>query len=129
MADIILKKKLIEDILEFSEANASEGFIAQIGGYLDRNSGKIIAENLLYQGFMENNSAASIITGQMPVVDDVIGTVHNHTARSHELDERDKDIIDGGYGSVHIVAFSPYKKEDVKLYDSQGKELDWVTGD
>ncbi len=126
MAKIALTEDLIRDIIDFSKENHDNGFLVHLGGRLDRNSGMIVAERLIYQGYMEPLSPASIITGHMPVVDDTIGTVHNSSSEKHAPNKRDKEVMEKGYGSIHVISFYPYKENNIRIYDNAGSELDWT---
>ena len=129
MVRISVTRELLEDMGELARSSHPNEITIHIGGYIESGTDKIIADSLIYQGYMDDEGPASVITGHMPVVDSIIGTFHTHPGKENGLTEKDKRSF-GGYGSIHIIAFHPYKKSDIRIYDSLGNPLDWeIKGD
>lgn len=120
-----IAEETLEFALESSEAthpNEYMGFLrgteaTQLG--LDRD-GLVITDILIVPGTEANSVSATVQTSSIPNDVKALGSVHSHPNGVIRPSQADLETF--GRGSVHVIIGAPYRRNDWKAFDSQGRQ-------
>lgn len=114
-----IKKKVIEDIINFAKANAPREFSAFLKGRIkDRN---LLVDGVIYQNFHSSENS-SVITTNLPVFSHRVGTVHSHPTPRNSPSRADLQFF-SKYGSINLIIGKPYTAGSIAAYDGSGRRI------
>lgn len=96
-------------------------FLALIGSRRENN---VIDEYIMLPAEY-GDSAAFIYSNTKPVDRKILGSVHSHPSASNKPSSGDLQVFPK-YGKIHLIISYPYSMQNIALYDSQGKKLEFA---
>ncbi|UTF53410.1 Mov34/MPN/PAD-1 family protein [Natronosalvus rutilus] len=124
-SDILgIAEETLEFALESSEAAHPDEYMGFLRGTeatelgLDRE-GLVITDVLIIPGTESNSVSATVQTSSIPNDVKALGSVHSHPNGVIRPSQADLETF--GRGSVHVIIGAPYRRNDWKAFDSQGR--------
>lgn len=115
-----IKKRTLLDLLEASRNVYPKEFLALIGS---KEKNEVIDEYIILPA-ESGDSAAFIYMNTKPRDGRIVGSIHSHPSRSNRPSAGDLSSFPK-YGRIHLIISYPYTMQDVALYDSGGRELEF----
>ncbi len=119
-----IAEETLEFALESSEATHPHEYMGFLRGTeastlgLDQD-GLVITDILVVPGTEVNSVSATVRTSQIPNDVKALGSVHSHP--NGVIEPSGADLGTFGRGSVHIIIGAPYRRNDWRAFDSEGK--------
>ena len=119
-----IAEETLEFALESSEAAHPNEYMGFLRGTeadrlgLDQN-GLVITDILVVPGTEANSVSATVRTSQIPNDVKALGSVHSHP--NGVIEPSAADLGTFGRGSVHIIIGAPYRRNDWRAFDSEGR--------
>ncbi|WP_312909292.1 Mov34/MPN/PAD-1 family protein [Natronosalvus caseinilyticus] len=119
-----IAEETLEFALESSEAAHPDEYMGFLRGTeaaelgLDRE-GLVITDVLIIPGTESNSVSATVQTSSIPNDVKALGSVHSHPNGVIRPSQADLETF--GRGSVHVIIGAPYRRNDWKAFDSQGR--------
>ncbi|MBI4144508.1 Mov34/MPN/PAD-1 family protein [Candidatus Woesearchaeota archaeon] len=117
---IIIPPRIIKNICEFAKSLHPKEFSCLVSGKLSERA--LTITGLVYQHFV-SDSSSSVLWDNVPILSNIIGSVHSHPDENALPSVADKRAW-SKEGGIHIIICYPYKKENIAVYNSQGKQLE-----
>lgn len=116
--EVIIKKEIIEIIIELAKENYPKEFLAFFQGKIKNN--KLNIEQLDYHQYYASESSAFPILqyGKM----NFYGSVHSHPSLSNKPSRADIEFF-RKTGIVHAIICKPFDFEHINFYNHQGEEI------
>ena len=115
--NIVIKKDVVDDIIEFARINHPREFIMYLEGKIRKKV--LIIDGLLYQEYVSNRTSATSKVN-FPIGLKIVGSVHSHPGSSAKPSKADlKSFLKNGL--VHLIIKEPYFKEDIAVYLANGQ--------
>ncbi|GIU69682.1 MAG: hypothetical protein KatS3mg002_0918 [Candidatus Woesearchaeota archaeon] len=118
---IIIKKEVIEDIIDFAKANHPKEFVAFFNGMIKNK--ELTIKNLVYNEYLSNESSA------IPIFHfpdkSFYGSVHSHPSGSNKPSAADRHFF-SKIGIVNAIISYPYTIETIKFYNHEGIEIEVI---
>ena len=121
ISEIILEKEVVEDIIDFANANYPREFVSLLQGKVEED--KLTVSNLIYQKYASSFNTATM-QFNLPMISDVVGSVHSHPSPSNRPSNADLNFFDRK-GIVHIIISYPFKENNIACYDYAGNRLEF----
>jgi proteasome lid subunit RPN8/RPN11 len=119
---VIVKRTVIEDIMEFAKANSRREFIALLEGTVD--DGKAIVTGVLYQPFTSSEYKA-VVHINLPMTSSSIGSVHSHPSGGNTPSGQDL-LMFTRTGIVHLIICYPFREQDIACWDLHGNRTQFI---
>jgi len=116
--EIIIEHTVIEDVIDFANANHPREFVAFFHGIIKNN--KLIINSLVYNEFKSDEGSATPIF-HFPDKS-FYGSVHSHPTGSNRPSRADLHFF-RKTGIVNAIIGNPYTKERMRFYDHEGNEI------
>lgn len=116
--NITILNTVIEDIIDFANANHPNEFVAFFHGIIKDN--ELIIDSLVYNEFESTTGSATPIF-HFPDKS-FYGSVHSHPSGSIKPSNADKHFF-RKTGIVNAIIGKPYSKKTIKFYDHDGVEI------
>lgn len=116
------------EVLESCLIGAQESHPNEFLGMLAGSKGKeIILADRLYLAplAVSNEGSVSFDEFNMPIAMGVIGTFHSHPSGPALPSRADLKLF-SQKGACHLIASFPYRRADVRCFDSKGKEMPFL---
>ncbi|MFC7232831.1 Mov34/MPN/PAD-1 family protein [Saliphagus sp. GCM10025308] len=119
-----IAEETLEFALESSEAAHPDEYMGFLRGTeatelgLDQE-GLVITDVLIIPGTESNSVSATVQTSSIPNDVKALGSVHSHPNGVIRPSQADLETF--GRGSVHVIIGAPYRRNDWKAFDSQGR--------
>jgi len=88
---------------------------------LDRD-GTVLTDVLVIPGTESNPVSATVKTSMVPNDMRAAGSIHSHP--NGVLQPSDADLVAFGKGRVHIIVGAPYRRDNWRAFDREGKPMD-----
>jgi len=118
--EIIMKKELIENIINIAKDSYPKEFLAWMIG--NNRKGVLMIENLEMQTYYANNNSAIFEPTWLPNTSNIIGTVHSHPGYSNRASRADLRVFNKR-GLIHAIICMPYTQETIQFYDKYGEKI------
>lgn len=119
--EIILEREVFENFREVAKNSHPKEMFLFLNGKYDKKTDTIRIQGLTYQPYSASDYFA-LIRADIPLLHDVIGTVHSHPGPSNRPSNADLDTWKK-YGVVHFILKQFYELDDLACYDSNGNLL------
>ncbi|MFH1174869.1 MAG: Mov34/MPN/PAD-1 family protein [archaeon] len=116
---LILQEAVLDKICDLSKDSYPKEFLAFLEGKTEK--GKLVITDIVYQMYLANEYAA-LPRMDLPIINNVLGTVHSHPSGSAKPSGADKQFFKH-QGIVHFIIANPFTKENLHCYDKEGNEL------
>jgi proteasome lid subunit RPN8/RPN11 len=116
--EIIIEHTVIEDVIDFANANHPREFVAFFHGIIKND--KLIINSLVYNEFNSDERSATPIF-HFPDKS-FYGSVHSHPTGSNKPSRADLQFF-RKTGIVNAIIGNPYTKEMMCFYDHDGNEI------
>ena len=116
--EIIIEHTVIEDVIDFANANHPREFVAFFHGIIKNN--KLIINSLVYNEFKSDEGSATPIF-HFPDKS-FYGSVHSHPTGSNRPSRADLHFF-RKTGIVNAIIGNPHTKERMRFYDHEGNEI------
>jgi len=123
-----MKVTIARDVLESCLIGAQESHPNEFLGMLAGEKGKeIILADRLYLAPLSYSDEGSVSFDEfnMPIAMGVVGTFHSHPTGPALPSRADLKLF-SQKGAFHLIASFPYKRADVRCFDSKGKEINFA---
>ncbi len=123
-----MKVTIARDVLESCLIGAQESHPNEFLGMLAGEKGKeIILADRLYLAPLSYSDEGSVSFDEfnMPIAMGVVGTFHSHPTGPALPSRADLKLF-SQKGAFHLIASFPYKRADVRCFDSKGKEISFL---
>ncbi|MFA6330216.1 MAG: Mov34/MPN/PAD-1 family protein [Candidatus Micrarchaeia archaeon] len=123
-----MKFTISAEVLESCLFGAQESHPNEFLGLLAGSKGKeIILADRLYLAPLTQSDEGSVSFDEfnMPIAMGVVGTFHSHPSGPALPSRADLKLF-SQKGACHLIASFPYKRADVRCFDSKGKEMPFV---
>jgi len=123
-----MKFTISAEVLESCLIGAQESHPNEFLGMLAGSKGKeIILADRLYLAPLTYSDEGSVSFDEfnMPIAMGVVGTFHSHPTGPALPSRADLKLF-SQKGACHLIAAYPYKRADVRCFDSKGKEMPFV---
>ncbi len=87
-----------------------------------RGKDGVITELILVPGTISGGSSAILRLHMLPIDFSIVGIAHSHPSMHPQPSDADLNLF-SRYGSTHIIAHYPYKKDCWKAYSRSGNEI------
>lgn len=111
---------VVDEIIEYSLSAFPNEFFAFLEGRVDFN--EIIIFNLAYYPNDTSQGAVSTVYHMGTYTSNFIGSVHSHPGGENFPSRQDLRTFNKN-GVIHFIIKTPYKKENIKCFGLDGKEL------
>ncbi len=122
---IVVKKGVMEDIIQFARNKHPEEFIAILEGNVKDDV--LTITGLYYQSFKSSERTAVMDTF-LPPATRGIGSVHSHPSSNVRPSRADLRFF-SKKGIVHFIIGYPYTENSMAAYDLDGNRLHFDIGD
>jgi len=123
-----MKFTISAEVLESCLIGAQESHPNEFLGMLAGSKGKeIILADRLYLAPLTYSDEGSVSFDEfnMPIAMGVVGTFHSHPTGPALPSRADLKLF-SQKGACHLIASFPYKRADVRCFDSKGKEMPFL---
>ncbi|MBN1432762.1 MAG: Mov34/MPN/PAD-1 family protein [Methanomicrobiaceae archaeon] len=114
MADIKIKKELLQILAELGKSNHPCEFLALL-----RKNGDIIDEFELAPGTITGSTSASFQPHMMPIETGIAGSAHSHPNGMMRPSDADLRFFPAT-GKYHIIIGAPYTEDDWRCFFADG---------
>ncbi len=114
-----IKRVAFELILGVSRNLYPNEFI----GLLRKNKRGVVSEVLVLPQSTYGKGFSSINLYMIPMYGNYHGSVHSHPSRVPYPSRGDLQFFDR-LGSVHVIVAYPFREEDARAFDREGKEIE-----
>ncbi|MBU0756603.1 MAG: Mov34/MPN/PAD-1 family protein [Nanoarchaeota archaeon] len=121
ITDVIIKKEVVREIIDFAKENHPREFVSLLQGKVGR--GRLVIDNMIFQKYASNFNSATM-TFNLPMLNDVVGSVHSHPGPGNTPSRADLKFFDRK-GLVHLIIAYPYRIETMAGYDFEGNRIDF----
>ncbi len=118
---LVIKKEVIEDMMQFAKIKHPQEFIAIIDGKVKDNI--LTIDSIYYQSFVSSENSAVMNTFFPPATRGV-GSVHSHPSSNTRPSRADLQFF-GKRGIVHLIIGYPYEENSIAAYDLDGNRIDF----
>ncbi len=119
MVSVIIEKTLLISLLESARRKYPAEFFCLLGG---REKRKVIyITEVIYVPWKEGETHATVDINVIPK--DVLGSFHSHPGPPEPSPEDLRSFP--WFGKVHVIAGYPFTPENVRVYDTDGNELEF----
>jgi len=116
--EILIESSVIEDIIDFAQANHPREFIAFFHGIINKD--KLIINSLVYNEFNSDEGSATPIF-HFPDKS-FYGSVHSHPSGNNKPSRADR-LFFRKTGIVNAIINYPYNIKTIKFYDHEGVDI------
>ncbi|MFA5247131.1 MAG: Mov34/MPN/PAD-1 family protein [Candidatus Micrarchaeia archaeon] len=123
-----MKIEIQRDVFESCLEGAKQSFPAEFLGLLAGiTKTDFVLADRLYLAPLSYSDQGSVIFDEynMPIAMGIVGTFHSHPSGPALPSHADLKLF-SQKGSCHLIASYPFKRADVRCFDSKGKELPFV---
>ena len=114
---IILNRDVFENFQEIAKNAFPKEMFLFLEGKYDKKQDVMRIYSLAFQPYQAGNYH-TLIRADLPLINDVIGTVHSHPGSTRPSSA---DIATWQrYGKVHFIIGKPYEEENLTCYDENG---------
>ena len=116
-----IKRNVLASILLAAQNCYPDEFLALLGGDAKK---KIIDELVVIPGSEYGEDFSTLRTDLVPFDESLIGSVHSHACK--RIQASPEDLLSfPRMGFVHLIAGLPFDFNSVKLFDAQGRALEY----
>lgn len=117
---IVLKKEVLVDILNLARSNYPKEFVALLKGKIEND--ELIIYQITMQKSFSSTKSAVIFSDNLPIKEDVIGSVHSHPSYSNRASKADLKFFNKT-GMVHFIVSNPFRPENLAGYNMYGNRI------
>ncbi len=119
---VFVERQVIQTVIEFAKNAHPNEFSAYLQGKV---TNKILyVKGIVYEHYHANESQA-IISADLPLLHEVVGTVHSHPSFNNLPSSMDKRGL-FTMGLVNLIICRPYTFNRVAAYDTHGRPIEFT---
>lgn len=113
-----IKKQVIESITMAAKTVYPKEFISMLG----KNEKEEINELVILPAVYGKNFS-SMRTDLIPFDSKIVGTIHSHPSPNNNPSSADLKVF-SALGKIHLIICWPFNLDNIKAFDSKGKETE-----
>jgi len=118
-----IPSSVVDEIIEYSKNAFPNEFFAFLEGSVTMG-GTVVIKNLAYYPNDTSQGSVATVYHMGTHTTDFVGTVHSHPGGENYPSRQDLRTFNKD-GVVHLIIKNPYKKENLKCFGLDGKELEF----
>ncbi|MBS3164720.1 Mov34/MPN/PAD-1 family protein [Candidatus Woesearchaeota archaeon] len=122
--EVVLAEGAADELCHFAREVAPKEFMAVLKGGVRGKELRIT--ELVFQPFV-NTVASSSMSMDLPLMSGSVGTAHSHPSGSNRPSRQDLRLF-AKMGGVHLIIGSPYRRENIACYLSDGTRVEFSVG-
>lgn len=119
---VFIERDVIQDIIQFAKKAHPNEFSAYLQGNVTNKV--LYIKGIIYEHYSATESQA-IISADLPILHEVVGTVHSHPSFNNLPSSADKRGL-FTMGLVNFIICQPYTFHRFAAYNTAGKPIDFT---
>ena len=119
---VFIEREVIKTIREYAKKAHPNEFSAYLQGKVTNKV--LYCRGIVYEHYHATETQ-TVISADLPLLSEVVGTVHSHPSFNNLPSAADKKTL-FGMGLVNFIICQPYTFQRLAAYDSKGRPIDFT---
>jgi proteasome lid subunit RPN8/RPN11 len=120
---ITISRSIIEDLCEMAQGSHPKEMLIFLSSTKGNRDGTVHIDEMQLQAYTASGNSAATALGNIPMTTGIVGTAHSHPGGSTHPSDADLHLF-SKFGYVHAIIGEPYREENIKFLDKNGRRID-----